>query len=184
MCCHVFTVEIYKCDAMESTCGQCLVLEPYYHCGWCIDHCSLKDRCKIGWLDRAQICPNPQITSVSMTHRTLYTTSGCNPSFRLSIILLLGGDISINPGPKTFQNMHFATTNLRSVHHKSAALSDLMLFKHIDILALTETWLSASDTSACLADICLYDFCLYQHPRRSAGRGGGVAFLVPEIYIK
>ena len=50
--------------------------------------------------------------------------------------------------------MRFATTNLRSVRHKSAALSDLMLSKHIDILALTETWLSASDTSACLADIC------------------------------
>ena len=50
----------------------------------------------------------------------------------------------------------------------------------IDILALTETWLSASDTSACLADICSYGFCLYHHPRHS-GRGGGVAFLVPEI---
>ena len=102
-------------------------------------------------------------------------------SFRLSIILLLAGDISINPGPKTFQNMRFATTNVRSVRHKSAALSDLILSKHIDILALTETWLLASDTSACLADICPNGFCLYHHPRRS-GRGGGVAFLVPEIY--
>ena len=77
--------------------------------------------------------------------------------------------------------MRFATTNVRSVRHKSAALSDLILSKHIDILALTETWLLASDTSACLADICPNCFCLYHHPRRS-GRGGGVAFLVPEIY--
>ena len=76
--------------------------------------------------------------------------------------------------------MRFATTNLRSVRHKSAALSDLMLSKHIDILALTETWLSAFNTSACLADIYPYGFCLYQHPRRSV-RGGGVAFLVPEM---
>ena len=56
-----------------------------------------------------------------------------------------------------------------------------MLSKHIDILALTEIWLSASDTSACLGDICPYGFCLYHHPRHS-GRGGGVAFLVPQTY--
>ena len=98
------------------------------------------------------------------THRKWSTKSGCNPSFRLSIILLLADDVSINPGPKTFQNMCFATTNVRSVCHKSAALSDLILSKHIDILALTETWLLASDTSACLADICPNGFCLYHHP--------------------
>ena len=115
------------------------------------------------------------------THRKLYTKSGGNPSFRLSIILLLAGDVSINPGPKTFQNMRFATTNLRYVRHKYAALSDLMLSKHTDILALTETCLVASDTSACLADICPFGFCLY-HQSRHSGRSDGVAFLVPEIY--
>ena len=115
------------------------------------------------------------------THRKWSTKSGCNPSFRLSIILLLAGDVSIYPGTKTFQNMRFATTNVLSVRNKYAALSDLILSKHIDILALTETWLLASDTSACLADICPNGFCLYHHPRRS-GRGGAVAFLVPEIY--
>ena len=114
------------------------------------------------------------------THNKLYTKSGCNPSFKLSIIiLLLAGDVSINPGPKTFQNMRFATENLRSVRHKSAAISDLMLCKDIDILALTETMISASDVSACLAVICSYGFCLY-HPIIQVG--GGVAFLVPETY--
>ena len=70
---------------------------------------------------------------------------------------------------------------LTSVCHKSAALSDLMLSKDIDNLALTETWLSASDTSACLADICPYGSCLYHHPH-NLSRGGGVVFLVPETY--
>ena len=85
----------------------------------------------------------------------LYTKSGCNPSFRLS---------------------SFAITNLRYVCHRSAALSDMILSKHIDILAFTETWLSA-----CLADICPYGFCLYSYPHHP-GRGGGVAFLVTETY--
>ena len=34
------------------------------------------------------------------THSNFYTKSGFNPSFRLSIILLLAGDVSINPGQK------------------------------------------------------------------------------------
>ena len=110
------------------------------------------------------------LCTVHCTHRKFNTKSGCNPSFRLSIILLLAGDVSIGPGPKTFQDIPFDTTNLRSVHHKSAALSDVMLPKHIDILALTETWLSASDASACLADIA--GFCLH-HPPRHSGSGGG-----------
>ena len=90
--------------------------------------------------------------------QNLIVTHHLDCLFRLSIILLLAGDVSINPGPTTCQNMRFATTDVRYVRHKSAALSDLMLSKHIDILALTETWLSASDTSACLADICPYGF--------------------------
>ena len=56
-----------------------------------------------------------------------------------------------------------------------------MLSKYINILAMAETWLSASNISTCLADICPYGFCLYHHPRHS-GRGGGVAFLVIEPY--
>ena len=56
--------------------------------------------------------------------------------------------------------MHFATSYIISVQRKSAD-SDVMLSNHIDILALTETWLSASDTSACLADICLWFFKVY-----------------------
>ena len=67
----MFTVEIYKCDEMEDTCGQCLVIESRYHCGWCVDHCSLKNRCPTGWLDQSRICPNPEITVVSMSMGTV-----------------------------------------------------------------------------------------------------------------
>ena len=75
--------------------------------------------------------------------------------------------------------MRFATTNLRSVRQKSAALSDLISSKQIDILAMTETWLSPCDTAACLDDISPPGFSLFHCPRPS-GRGGGVAFLVRE----
>ena len=130
--------------------------------------------------------PKLQLSCLGLyTHRKVHTKSGCNPSFKLSIIFLLAGNVSINPGPKTFQSMRFTTTNLRYVHHKYVALSDLMLSKDTYILALTQTWLSASETPACLANICPYDmafvytiFCLYRY----SGRGGGVVFLLPESY--
>ncbi len=77
--------------------------------------------------------------------------------------------------------MRFATTNLRSVRQKSAALSDLISSKQIDILAMTETWLSPCDTAACLDDISPPGFSLFHCPRPS-GRGGGVAFLVRETF--
>ena len=77
--------------------------------------------------------------------------------------------------------MRFATTNLRFVRKKSAALSDLISSKQIDILTMTETWLSSCDTAACLDDISPPGFSLFHCPRLS-GRGGGVAFLVRETF--
>ena len=72
------------------------------------------------------------------TQNTLYKKCCHNPSLKLSL-LLLSGDVSLNPGPNISCNMRFATTNLRSVRQKSAALSDLISSKQIDILAMTET---------------------------------------------
>ena len=59
------------------------------------------------------------------TQNTLYKKCGHNPSLKLSLLLLLSGDVSLNPGPNRSCNMRFATTNLRSVRQKSAALSVL-----------------------------------------------------------
>ena len=77
--------------------------------------------------------------------------------------------------------MRFATTNLRSVRQKSAALSDLISSKKIDVITMTDTWLSSCDTAACLDDIYPPGFSLFHCPRPS-GRGGGVAFLVGETF--
>ena len=115
------------------------------------------------------------------TQNTLYKKCGHKPSLKLSLLLLLSGDVSLNPGPNRSCNMRFATTNLRFVRQKSAALSDLISSKQIYILAMTETWLSSRDTAACLDDISPPDLSLFHCPRPS-GRGGGVAFLVRETF--
>ena len=111
----------------------------------------------------------------------MYNKCGHNPSLKLSLLLLLSGDVSLNPGPNRSCNMRFATTNLRSVRQKYAALSDLISSKQIDILPMTETWLSSCDTAACLDDISPPCFSLFHCPRPS-GRGGGVAFLMREPF--
>ena len=62
------------------------------------------------------------------------------PTFKLVLILLLAGDVSLNPGPVTRHNIRLATTNIRSISEKKpASLTDLIISKTIHIIAVTET---------------------------------------------
>jgi len=103
------------------------------------------------------------------------------PTFKLAIILLLAGDVSLNPGPDVRRNIRVATTNVRSIRDKIASLTDLLISKKIDILAVTETWLRPHDTAACIADISPSGFTFHHRPR-SVGRGGGVGFLIAKQF--
>ena len=152
------------------------ICNAYLHCNIYIDNST-----------RINFSKTPALTLSCLgicTQNTLYKKCGHNPSLKLSLLLLLSGDVSLNPGPNKScnnTNMRFATTNLRSFRQKSAALSDLISSKQIDILAMTETWLSSCDTAACLADISPPGFSLFHCPRPS-GRGSGVAFLMRETF--
>ena len=57
----------------------------------------------------------------------------------LFLILLLAGDVSLNPGPER-PNLRLATINTRSMRDKAPALSDLVVSKDIDLLGITETY--------------------------------------------
>lgn len=79
-------VVIYKCEQMADNCGQCLELADKFKCGWCTNSCRVKEQCSKSnadsntldlfntntgyllskaptFLDKSQICPNPQILS-------------------------------------------------------------------------------------------------------------------------
>ena len=66
---HYLTVEVYKCEYLADTCGECTLLDPAYRCGWCEDRCTLPEFCvsprDSKLLTRDQICPDPKITKVS-----------------------------------------------------------------------------------------------------------------------
>ena len=67
------SVMIYRCTGLANNCGACLELDEKYSCGWCqqTETCEVSDNCKQpsqslstqvnSWLNRQQICPNPQI---------------------------------------------------------------------------------------------------------------------------
>jgi len=68
-CCITFvgSVEVYKCEPMASTCGQCLTLATDYNCVWCSDQCRIETSCQtLDILARDDVCPDPQILSVSI----------------------------------------------------------------------------------------------------------------------
>ena len=66
--------------------------------------------------------------------------------------------------------------NAQSVCNKTAALSDYILEHDLDIVALTETWLSNTDKhKKTIGELSLPGYDFYHVPRlnRSGGGGGG-----------
>ena len=92
-------------------------------------------------------------------------------------MLLLAGYVSLNVGPAPIHNVRFATTNIKSVRDKTASLSDLLLSKRIDILAVIETRLRPHDIVACIAGMSPSGYTFHRRPR-SVGRYGCVGFLL------
>ena len=90
----------------------------------------------------------------------------------LMTLLLLCGDISLNPGP-----ISFGAVNCRSVRNKGPCINDTVTVHSVDILAVTETHICQEDTDSLLHSITPtgFKFC---HKPRIHGRAGGVGFFI------
>ena len=66
----------------------------------------------------------------------------------LSVLLLLCGDISLNPGP-----ISFGVVNCRSVRNKGPSISDIMSTRSLSLLAMTETHIRPTDSDSFLHSI-------------------------------
>ena len=90
----------------------------------------------------------------------------------LVTLLLLCGDISLNPGP-----ISFGAVNCRSVRNKGPCINDTVTVHSVDILAVTETHIHWEETDNLLHSITPtgFKFC---HKPRIHGRGGGVGFFI------
>ena len=98
-------------------------------------------------------------------NRKLLLIPRSTPTFKLAIMIWLEGDVSLNPRPAVRRSIRLATTNVRSIRDKTAPLSDLLISKAMDILAVTETWLRPHDTAACIADMSPSGYTFHHRPR-------------------
>jgi hypothetical protein len=97
-----------------------------------------------------------------------------SPSVVISLLLLLSG-VERNPGP----NLSFGVLNVRSAVTSGPLIQDIIISNNLDILALTETWLSTNDPDAILMDLLPSDYlALHVHrPSATTARGGGLALV-------
>ena len=97
-------------------------------------------------------------------------------NFDFSFLLVLAGDVSLNPGPGV-RGLHAGTVNVRSMWDMAPALSDLVTSNGIDLLEITETRLTMRKTSADLAEMTPLGFSFFRE-RRAQWRGVGVGLFI------
>ena len=101
--------------------------------------------------------------------------------FLIHLLLLLCGDVEINPGPTDLStSISFACLNVRSassvtdILHKPCVIQEFITDHSLEICSLTETWLT-SDTPASTINSLTPDNFSFIHSPRCVGRGGGIA---------
>jgi hypothetical protein len=100
----------------------------------------------------------------------------------LSLLLLLAGDINPNPGPTSARCLKLTHCNTRSAAsispevNKPGIIQDFLTTNDIDILAMTETWLSPDSPQPTLNSLTPPCYSRLHTPR-PCGAGGGVALL-------
>ena len=129
-------------------------------------------------LDRLPVhflCTHPYSRQGFRSHR--------HSHFLLSILLLLAGDINLNPGPPyTSSSLNFAHLNIHSASsitdtiNKPALLQEFISDYKLDILALTETWLPPDTLPATINSLTPPNYTFFHSPRPQ-GRGGSIALL-------
>ena len=107
----------------------------------------------------------------------------------MALLLLIGGDISSNPGPVS-KNLKISTANVRSARNKIPAIESFLRDHDIDCLLLNETWITEVDCQepgipkACFTP----DGYTFVHTARTAIQkgniksGGGVGVLARKAF--
>ena len=112
----------------------------------------------------------------SIRHRpsSPYPPTMC-PSFNsLSLLLiLLSGDVQLNPGPPM---LNFTHLNIHSLATKSAPLHNYLISHPTDILSLNETLLQPTDSDSSVASFIPPSYSILHSPRLT-GLGSGVAVI-------
>ena len=104
-----------------------------------------------------------------------------SPSAVLVALLLLGG-IELNPDPAALTTSTGVTLGLLNAHsavHRATLIHDTIADQKLDVLMLTETWITSDAPDARKLDVAPSGFQVVHQPRGSSTdkRGGGVAVI-------
>ena len=102
----------------------------------------------------------------------------------VSLLLLLAGDVGLNPGPAALRFAHLNTNSIASVNtrrDKPALLQDFVIDRDIELLSVSETRLHENELASTLNSFTPENYFFIHNPRPgSTGTGlpgGGVGFL-------
>ena len=120
---------------------------------------------------------------------SLRLTSKRHVNFAISLLLILAGDVELNPGPPASASNFVAhCLNIRSASsitatcNKPELTQQYILDENIDALFLTETWWSPDTPPSVLNLSTPLGYCI-QHIPRPSGRGGGIAAIFRSTFI-
>ena len=91
------------------------------------------------------------------------------------ILLLLAGDVELNPGPSPLNFTHLNIRSIRSFQ-KSSSLHNYLADHPTDILSLNETWLQPTDSDNFVSSLAPPGYSILHSPRLT-GQGGGLALI-------
>ena len=97
------------------------------------------------------------------------------------ILLLLAGDVELNPGPSPLNFTHLNIRSIRSFQ-KSSSLHNYLADHPTEILSLNETWLQPTDSDNFVSSLAPPGYSILHSPRLT-GQGGGLA-LIFRSYLK
>lgn len=138
------------------------------------EECPLKNRRKRGGLSLKRSSKCFIINNV--IGRKVNSPSRCSRNGRRLNNLAPVNRCSVEPS-SSGRPFNFCLLNVRWVKNKTLQIKDFAVYKQVDFLAITETWIKPDDSSEFfIRDICRkgYNFL---HSPRSSGSGGGLAVL-------
>ena len=103
----------------------------------------------------------------------------CRRLFLLPLLLLLCGDVELNPGPSSLILGHLNARSMTSVSvdmDKPELIQDVIVDANIGVLSVNETWLTTDTLPNTISSVLPSDYSFLNSPRIS-GRGGGVGFI-------
>ena len=172
---------LYSPYCHEASAAVCHWWDP----GFCINHPTWVSACYYNNMLAISRTLSPSLESIPSLflcrNRKMWPPPRVQLDFDFSLLFLPTGDVSLNPGPSV-RGLRLRTVNARSMWEKAPALSNLVTSKGIDLLGITETWLTTEETSTDHAGITPQGFSFHKPRAQRIWRTGQVGLFASSAH--